>query len=72
VISRVNADIEHGASPAAAPERVRSVLRSRATYAGPMGKQKKPGDATTPAGSPEGPPGKKQRSKARKNAKGRG
>jgi hypothetical protein len=32
-----------------------------------MAKQKKPGDATTPKGSPEGPPGKKQRTKARKN-----
>jgi hypothetical protein len=36
-----------------------------------MGKKKKPGDASTPAGSPEGPPGKKQRGKARKSSKKR-
>ncbi len=42
-------------------------------YAAAMAKQRKPGDSTTPAGSPEGPPGKKQKSKARKNrSKGRG
>jgi hypothetical protein len=36
-----------------------------------MAKLKKPGSSTTAKGSPEGPPGKKQKSKARKN-KGRG
>jgi hypothetical protein len=36
-----------------------------------MGKQKKPGDASTPSGSPEGPPGKKQKGKARKSSKKR-
>jgi hypothetical protein len=36
-----------------------------------MGKKKKPGDASMPSGSPEGPPGKKQRSKARKSNKRR-
>jgi len=42
-------------------------------YCAQMAKAKKPGDSTTPAGSPEGPPGKKQKSKARKNrGKGRG
>jgi hypothetical protein len=34
-----------------------------------MAKPKKKGDASTPAGSPEGPAGKKQRSRARKNSK---
>jgi hypothetical protein len=33
-----------------------------------MAKPKKKGDSSTPSGSPEGPPGKKQRSKARKNS----
>ncbi len=33
-----------------------------------MAKPKKKGDASTPAGSPEGPPGKKQRAKARRNS----
>ena len=37
-----------------------------------MAKAKKPGDATTPRGSPEGPPGKKQKSKARRSSKRRG
>jgi len=37
-----------------------------------MARPKKPGDSMTPAGSPEGPPGKKQKSKARRNAKGKG
>ena len=32
-----------------------------------MAKAKKPGDAFTPSGSPAGPAGKKQRSRARKN-----
>ena len=41
------------------------------TFAGGMGKKKKPGDASTPAGSPDGPPGKKQRRKARKSSKKR-
>ena len=36
-----------------------------------MAKHKKPGDGSTPTGSPEGPPGKKQRRKARKNSKNR-
>jgi hypothetical protein len=36
-----------------------------------MAKIKKAGDSTMPRGSAEGPPGKKQRSKARKNSKGR-
>jgi hypothetical protein len=40
-------------------------------YAASMSKQKKPGDATTPSGSPGGPPGKKQKSKARKSSKKR-
>jgi hypothetical protein len=43
----------------------------RVTYAAGMGKKKKPGDASTPAGSPDGPPGKKQRRKARKSSKKR-
>ena len=34
-----------------------------------MAKMKKPGDASTPKGSAGGPPGKKQRSKARKSGK---
>jgi len=34
-----------------------------------MAKQKKPGESSTPKGSPEGPPGKRQRSKARKAGK---
>jgi hypothetical protein len=33
-----------------------------------MTKPKKKGDSSTPAGSPEGPPGKKQRSRARRNS----
>jgi hypothetical protein len=37
-----------------------------------MAKLKKPGDSNTPRGGSGGPPGKKQRSKARKRAKGRG
>jgi len=37
----------------------------------PMAKIKKPGDSNTPRGSSGGPPGKKQRSKARKSSKGR-
>ena len=41
-------------------------------YGEGMTKAKKPGDATTPRGSPGGPPGKKQRAKARKNGKRRG
>jgi hypothetical protein len=32
-----------------------------------MAKPKPKGDSSTPAGSPEGPPGKKQRSRARRN-----
>jgi hypothetical protein len=36
-----------------------------------MAKAKKPGDSSTPRGSSGGPPGKKQRGKARKNSKGR-
>jgi len=46
-----------------APMRDELLLPPRLTS---MAKQKKPGDSTTPSGSPEGPPGKKQRSKARK------
>jgi hypothetical protein len=40
-------------------------------YGAGMAKQKKPGGDNTPTGSPEGPPGKKQRRKARKNNKNR-
>lgn len=40
-------------------------------YAAHMAKLKKPGDSDTPRGSSGGPPGKKQRSKARKSSKGR-
>jgi hypothetical protein len=40
-------------------------------YAAVMGKQKKPGNASTPSGSADGPPGKKQRRKARKSSKKR-
>ena len=47
------------------------VARLRLPYAAVMGKQKKPGDASTPTGSPEGPPGKKQKGKARKSSKKR-
>jgi hypothetical protein len=36
-----------------------------------MAKVKKPGDSNTPRGSSGGPPGKKQRAKARKHSKGR-
>jgi hypothetical protein len=36
-----------------------------------MAKMKKPGDALTPSGGSGGPPGKKQRSKARKSTKNR-
>ena len=36
-----------------------------------MAKIKKPGDSNTPRGSNGGPAGKKQRAKARKNAKRR-
>jgi hypothetical protein len=35
-----------------------------------MSKQKKPGDASTPRGSSGGPPGKKQRSRARRKGNG--
>ncbi len=38
-------------------------------YAAVMAKQKKHGDGSTPSGSSGGPPGKKQRRKARKNDK---
>jgi hypothetical protein len=37
-----------------------------------MAKLKTPGDSNTPRGSAGGPPGKKQRSKARKSSKTRG
>jgi hypothetical protein len=37
-----------------------------------MPKAKKPGDAFTPSGSPGGPPGKKQKGKARKSSGRRG
>jgi hypothetical protein len=41
-------------------------------YADGMAKgKKKPGDANMPHGSEAGPPGKKQRSKARKSSKSR-
>jgi hypothetical protein len=36
-----------------------------------MAKAKKPGSALTARGGPEGPPGKRQRSKLRKNGKAR-
>jgi hypothetical protein len=36
-----------------------------------MAKPKKAGDSSTPVGSSGGPPGKKQKSKARKNKKNR-
>jgi len=38
-------------------------------YPRPMAKVKKPGDSSTPKGSAGGPPGKKQRSRARKGKK---
>jgi len=37
-----------------------------------MAKLKKPGSSDTPHGSPEGPPGKKQKSKARRSKSRRG
>jgi hypothetical protein len=64
-IGRHQEPLVRPAAPVPAPS------ESSRTLSG-MGKQKQPGDASTPKGAPGGPPGKKQRRKARKARKGGG